>query len=74
MNGSKAFISNAGESDIYLVMCKTDEKEVSCLVVEKDMEGFTVSPREKKMGWNSSPTCMINFEDVKVPVENLVGK
>ena len=52
LNGNKAFISGAGHSDIYLVMCKTGEKEVSCLIVEKDMEGLSFGANEHKLGWN----------------------
>ena len=74
LNGSKAFISGAGVSDIYLVMCKTGEKEVSCLIVEKGMEGVSFGANEHKLGWNSQPTRVVNFDDVKVPKENLLGK
>jgi alkylation response protein AidB-like acyl-CoA dehydrogenase len=74
LNGSKAFISGGGNSDIYLVMCRTGEKEISCLVVEKDMKGLSFGKKEKKMGWKCSPTTIVNFDNVKVPVENLVGK
>ena len=54
-------------------MCKTGEKEVSCLIVEKDMEGVSFGANENKLGWNSSPTKVVNFDDVKVPKENLLG-
>jgi len=52
LNGSKAFISGAGSSDVYLVMCKTGEKEVSCLVLEKGMPGLSFGANEHKLGWN----------------------
>jgi len=52
LNGSKAFISGAGSSDVYLVMCKTGEKEVSCLLVEKSMPGVSFGANEHKLGWN----------------------
>lgn len=74
LNGSKAFISGAGTSDIYLVMCKTGEKEVSCLLVEKDMPGVSFGANEHKMGWNCQPTRVVSFDDVKVPKANIVGK
>lgn len=74
LNGSKAFISGAGFSDIYLVMCKTGEKDVSCLIVEKGMKGVSFGANERKMGWNCSPTGIVSFDDVKVPKANLVGK
>jgi isobutyryl-CoA dehydrogenase len=73
LNGNKAFISGAGESDIYVVMCKTGEKETSCLIVEKDMPGLSFGANEHKMGWNVQPTRVVNFDDVKVPKENLLG-
>ena len=52
MNGTKAFISGAGASDIYLVMCKTGPKEVSCIAVDKDTPGLSFGKNESKMGWN----------------------
>ncbi len=74
LNGSKAFISGAGSSDLYIVMGKTGEKEVSCLIIEKDMEGLSFGANEHKLGWNVQPTRTVNFDDVKVPKENLLGK
>ena len=74
LNGSKAFISGAGVSDIYLVMCRTGEREISCLIVEKDMEGLSFGANEHKMGWNCQPTRVVNFDDVHVPKANLLGK
>ena len=52
LSGSKAFISGAGSSDIYVVMCKTGPKEVSSLIVEKGMPGLSFGANEHKMGWN----------------------
>lgn len=74
LNGSKAFISGAGSSDLYFVMCKTGEKEVSCLLVEKDLKGVSFGANEHKMGWNVQPTRVVSFDDVKVPKSNLIGK
>jgi len=77
LNGSKAFISGAGENEIYVCMVRTGEpgaKGVSCLVVEKAMAGVSFGANERKLGWHSQPTAMVNFEDVRVPVENLVGE
>ena len=74
LNGSKAFISGAGSSDIYVVMVKTGDKEVSCLLIEKDMEGLSFGANEHKLGWNVQPTRVVNFDDVKVPKENLLGQ
>ena len=76
LNGSKAFISGAGVSDIYICMVRTGEGGpggVSCLVVEKGTPGLSFGKPERKMGWNSQPTGMVNFEDCRVPAENLVG-
>ena len=74
LNGSKAFISGAGSSDIYLVMCKTGEKEVSCLMVEAGSPGLSFGANEHKLGWNVQPTRVVSFDDVKVPKTNLLGK
>jgi len=77
LNGSKAFISGGGRSDIYVVMCRTGEespKGISTLVVPKDTPGLSFGGQERKLGWNSQPTTMVNFADAKVPVENLVGQ
>ncbi|PWE17979.1 acyl-CoA dehydrogenase [Marinicauda salina] len=77
LNGSKAFISGAGTSDVYVVMCRTGgegPKGVSTIVVEKDTPGLSFGAMEKKMGWNSQPTAVVNFEDCRVPVENRLGE
>lgn len=74
VNGSKCFISGAGASETYLVMCRTGEKEISCLILDKSMPGLSFGKREEKLGWNSHPTLMVMMEDVKVPKENLLGK
>lgn len=77
LNGSKAFISGAGTSDLYVVMCRTGEsgpKGVSTIVVEKGTPGLTFGANERKMGWNSQPTAVVNFEDCRVPVENRLGE
>ena len=76
LNGSKAFISGGGESDIYVVMARTGEdgpKGISTFVVEKGTPGLSFGALEKKMGWNSQPTTTVNFDDCKVPVENRLG-
>jgi len=77
LNGSKAFISGAGTSDIYVVMCRTGEagpKGISTIVVEKDTPGLSFGAQEKKMGWNSQPTAVVNFEDCRVPAENRLAE
>jgi hypothetical protein len=76
LNGSKAFISGAGTSDIYVCMVRTGEdgpKGISCLVVEKDTPGLSFGKHERKMGWNSQPTAQVIFEDCRVPVANRIG-
>ncbi len=77
LNGSKAFISGAGVSDVYVVMVRTGgegAKGVSTIVVEKDTPGLSFGADEKKMGWNAQPTAVVSFDDCRVPVANLVGE
>jgi alkylation response protein AidB-like acyl-CoA dehydrogenase len=77
LNGSKAFISGAGVSDIYVCMVRTGDdgpKGISCLAIENGSPGLSFGKPERKMGWNSQPTAMVNFENCRVPVDNLVGK
>ncbi len=76
LNGTKAFISGGGASDVYVVMCRTGEegpKGISTLVVPKGTEGLSFGKKEKKLGWNSQPTAMVIFENVRVPVANRLG-
>jgi alkylation response protein AidB-like acyl-CoA dehydrogenase len=76
VTGSKAFISGGGENEIYVTMVRTGvdgPKGISCLVIEKEMEGVSFGAQEKKLGWHSQPTAQVNFDSVRVPVENLVG-
>lgn len=74
LNGSKLYITNAGFADIFIVYAKIDGEHFSAFIVEKDMEGFTLGPEEKKMGIKGSSTRPLFFEDVKVPKENLLGE
>jgi len=76
LNGSKAFISGAGTSDLYVVMVRTGgpgPKGISALVVEKGTAGLSFGAQEKKMGWKSQPTAQVNFDDCRVAVENRIG-
>jgi alkylation response protein AidB-like acyl-CoA dehydrogenase len=78
VNGNKAFISGAGMSDVYIVMCRTGKPEekgngISCLLIPKDSLGISFGSNERKMGWKVQPTRQITFEDVKVPVTQLIG-
>jgi len=77
LNGSKAFISGGGVSDIYVCMVRTGDagpKGISCIVVEKGTPGLSYGAPEKKLGWKSQPTAMVNFENCRVPAGNLIGK
>mmetsp|Transcript_38230 Transcript_38230/g.96179 ORF Transcript_38230/g.96179 Transcript_38230/m.96179 type:complete len:331 (-) Transcript_38230:1016-2008(-) len=78
LNGSKAFISGGGSSDVYVIMCRTGDstspRGISCLVVEKDTPGLSFGALEDKLGWNSQPTRAVILEDCRVPVSNLVGE
>ncbi|MFC7332196.1 isobutyryl-CoA dehydrogenase [Rhodocista pekingensis] len=77
LNGTKAFISGAGATDLYIVMCRTGgpgPKGISALVVEKGTPGLSFGKKERKMGWNSQPTAQVIFEDCRVPVENRLGE
>ncbi len=76
VNGSKAFISGGGVSDLYLVMVRTGEdgpKGISALVVEKDSKGLSFGANERKLGWNAQPTTIVSFDNVRIPVANLIG-
>ena len=76
VNGAKQFISGGGENEIYVVMVRTGgegAKGISCLVIEKDMPGVSFGAQERKLGWHSQPTAQVNFDEVRVPVGNLVG-
>ncbi|MDI6623691.1 MAG: isobutyryl-CoA dehydrogenase [Brevundimonas sp.] len=77
LNGSKAFISGAGTSDVYVVMARTGgdgPKGISTFVVDKDAPGLSFGAQEKKMGWNSQPTAIVSFDDCRIPAANLLGK
>lgn len=77
LDGTKAFISGGGMSDIYVCMVRTGApgpKGISCIVVEKGTPGLSFGAQEKKLGWKSQPTSMVMFENCRVPAENLIGK
>lgn len=76
LNGSKAFISGGGVSDVYLIMCRTGDqsaKGISCFYVRKGTPGLSFGANERKLGWNSQPTAMVIMEDCEVPAENMIG-
>ena len=74
LNGSKMFITNGGFADIFIVYAKIDGEEFSAFIVEKEMNGFTMGPEEKKMGIRASSTRPLYFDNVHVPVGNLLGE
>ena len=76
LNGAKAFISGGGVSDLYLVMARTGgpgPKGISTFAVEKGAPGLSFGAQERKLGWNSQPTAMVQFDDCRVPAANRVG-
>jgi hypothetical protein len=76
LDGTKAFISGGGVSDIYVVMARTGEsgsRGISCIVVEKGTPGLSFGAQEKKLGWKTQPTAMVVFENCRVPVMNCIG-
>ena len=77
LRGTKAWITNAGISDLYVVFAKTDPDQghrgMSAFVVERDTPGFTIGEPEVKMGIRGSPTCEISLDEVVVPAENRIG-
>ncbi len=78
LNGTKCFITNGGEAEIYTIIAMTDKKKgargASALIVKKGTEGFTFGKEEDKMGIRASATRELVFSDCKVPKENLIGK
>ena len=76
LDGTKAFISGGGRSDVYLVMARTGEggpHGISCFLVENGTPGLTFGAQEKKLGWHSQPTAMVIFQACRVSVANRVG-
>jgi hypothetical protein len=76
LDGAKAFISGAGESDLYVAMLRTGAPGaggISCIVVEKETPGLAFGRKERKLGWNSQPTAAVIFENCRVPVANRLG-
>lgn len=76
INGSKAFISGGGRSDLYLVMARTGERGadgISAMLVPKDAKGLSFGAQESKLGWHSQPTCQLSFDDCRVPADHVLG-
>ncbi|KAA0911016.1 acyl-CoA dehydrogenase family protein [Pusillimonas sp. ANT_WB101] len=77
LNGAKAFISGAGDTDVLVVMARTGgpgASGISAFVVPADTAGITYGRKEEKMGWNSQSTRSITFDNVEVPADHLLGK
>lgn len=78
LNGTKNWITNGSSASIYIVIAQTDvekgHKGINAFIVEKAWAGFTVGPKEKKMGIRGSDTHSLQFNDVKVPKENRIGE
>ncbi|ETI20057.1 hypothetical protein G647_09072 [Cladophialophora carrionii CBS 160.54] len=77
INGSKMWITNSMEADFFLVFANLNPeagyKGISAFVVTKDMKGFSIAKKEKKLGIRASSTCVLNFDDVEIPREHLLG-
>ncbi len=77
VNGTKTFVTTGGLAGVFIVFCKTDpeagHRGLSCILVESESEGITIGKPEKKCGMKASDTREINFADVKVPKENVIG-
>lgn len=79
VNGSKAFISGAGSTDVLVLMARTGDagsgaSGISAFVVPADATGVSYGKKEEKMGWNSQPTRVISFDNVRIPAHNLLGR
>ncbi len=78
ISGSKMWITNAVESKLFIVFANLDPakgyKGITAFMVDKDMPGFSIAKKEKKLGIRASSTCVVNFDDVEVPRENLLGE
>ena len=77
LNGTKAFISGGGQTDLYVTMVRTGDdspRGITCLAVPKDAPGLSFGEQERKMGWNSQPTAAVIFDDCRVPVANRIGE
>jgi alkylation response protein AidB-like acyl-CoA dehydrogenase len=77
LNGTKAFISGGGYSDVYVVMCRTGDagpKGISAILVETGTPGLSFGAQERKMGWHAQPTAQVQFDDCRVPAANLIGE
>jgi alkylation response protein AidB-like acyl-CoA dehydrogenase len=74
LNGTKQYITNAGYAEMFILFAKVDGEKFSAFIVERNLPGVSIGPEEKKMGIKGSSTCQVILEDVKVPVENVLGE
>lgn len=78
LNGTKLWITNANEAELFLVFANINPelsyKGITAFIVERGMEGFSISKKENKLGIRASSTCELLFEDVRVPKENILGE
>ncbi|WP_280192260.1 acyl-CoA dehydrogenase family protein [Delftia sp. PS-11] len=79
INGAKAFISGAGSTDILVLMARTGDagsgaSGISAFAVPANLPGISYGKKEEKMGWNSQPTRVISFDNVRIPAHNLLGR
>jgi alkylation response protein AidB-like acyl-CoA dehydrogenase len=74
LNGAKAFVSGAGETDVLIVMTKTGAKEITSFVLPSTLKGISFGENEKKLGWNCQPTKIVYLDNVEVPHEYLLGE
>lgn len=77
INGSKVFITNGGEADVYIIFASTNpekgSKGISAFIVEKGTPGLIIGKNERKMGLHGSSTVQVTFEDMKIPAANILG-
>lgn len=78
LNGSKCFITNGGEAEVYTILASTDKtkgtKGITAFIIEKDTPGFTFGKKEHKLGIRASATRELIFQDCRIPKENMLGK
>ena len=77
LNGSKSFISGAGETDCLVLMARTGKEGpggISCFLLPADIKGIEYGKKEEKMGWRNQPTRIVSLSDVEIPASNLIGE
>ncbi len=74
LNGAKQYITNGGWADLFIVFARVPDQGITAFIVERDSEGLSIGPEEKKMGIKGSSTVNLTLENVRVPRENLLGE